>query len=99
MKKQYLIEMDTETKKLSNELLETYSINDLQELLNALNTDVFKELLFQHMFENLDGNNPICPYCGSKHIRKHGYSPKKYTHVLVKAFLYTMENYHMQHAK
>lgn len=74
MKKQYLIEMDTETKKLSNELLETYSINDLQELLNALNTDVFKEILFQHMFENFDGNNPICPYCGSKHIRKHGFT-------------------------
>lgn len=74
VKKQYLIEMDTETKKLSKELLKTHSLEDLQDLLDALNADVLKEELYNYMFGNAKKEEAVCPYCGSKHFRKHGFT-------------------------
>lgn len=74
MKKEYLIEMDAETGKLAEDLFETYSLKDLKELLTFLNDDVLKEELFQYMFRKLGGDQAVCPYCGSKHIHKHGHT-------------------------
>lgn len=74
MKKEYLIQIDTETNKLTEELFKTYSVNDLKELLALLNNDLLKEELYQFMFKELDGDHICCPYCGSNNVHKHGFT-------------------------
>lgn len=74
MKKEYLIEMDQETGKLSEEIFKLYSVENMKELLNALNNDIFKEELYQYMFKELEGDHPVCPYCGSSRVHKHGFT-------------------------
>lgn len=46
MKKEYLIQIDTETNKLTEELFKTYSVKDMKELLVLLNNDLLKEELY-----------------------------------------------------
>lgn len=43
MKKKYLIEIDTETKRLTKELMKEYSFENLQTLLREMNSEVLKE--------------------------------------------------------
>lgn len=74
MKKEYLIQIDTETNKLTEELFKTYSVNDLKELLALLNNDLLKEELYQFMFKELDGDHICCPYCGSNNVHKRGFT-------------------------
>lgn len=74
MKKEFLIQIDTQENKLTEELFKTYSVKDMKELLALLNNDLMKEELCRFMFKEMDGNHIKCRYCGSKDVHKHGFT-------------------------
>lgn len=72
------------------DFMEQYAFEDIKDLLQALNNDVFKKELFQYMSKELDEENLKCPYCGSYHVHKNGKTPQgvqRYKCVCKKTFI------------
>lgn len=76
MKKEFTVKVDMETKTTTADLLECYSLKDIQKLSNALSSRILKEEVFRHMCKELDENNLKCPHCGSTHVYKNGKTPQ-----------------------